>query len=572
MRTRLTPKLIISFFLFTISIGIFSISPAKSYVIDIYNYISVIYWSSILLVMVSATIATTLFVRDKQIRLAWVTTSIIGFATGLVMLLPLFLQYPMYNRGDSMSHLGYVNYIQNFNEIPPDPYPVLHLVGATLAFTSGMETESIVLIYPIVSFAIFVTGCIAFVRIHTHNIINPATFLIIFLPIFGTGHWNFAPFAQSIFLFPFFLLVFRQIAEGRGFRSNMMIVLLMIVLPLIHPTTSVLFILVFFAMILRNQFLANPYPLDWELILILIVVLGYRIASTGLIYGHVTAALNWIIRGAGQSELAEINNNAAALPLDIFDYVVIFSARYGVVFILAITSFCSIIYLVFNRNQIAGPRRYTVFTLFLIEVVSFFASIFGLIFNITGFGFDRFVRFATLNALLVTTVGFSMISPLLKSRKFWKDAIVLSFTLLLVLTTVLTYFAAPVAEQPNQQVTRAELDGTEWFLEYSMYPAETHQAFVPLYRFIDAVRWTHSDVRTEIGSVQKAPRSLVYNRCREPRLYLLTSKLAYLYGPGLRPNHPETWIYGPPDFDMLKGTPPLSRIYNNGGFSAYYCS
>ena len=217
-------------------------APASGYEISIYTTnLSPLVW-----VLLISSMSGSIFLlvpealnRDNESNRWLLPFFILAFSSLIVLLLPALKGYVMYGREDPPVHLGFTKDILSTGHFSDDNfYPAVHILESLLSQVTGLSVESLInFIPPLFSFGymLFIYLLIKSVCCHKGEIVfASASGAILLLP-----HTALAvPFYLSLLEYPLGLAVFVRAYHHSSFESRLLLILILLLQPFLHPMAA----------------------------------------------------------------------------------------------------------------------------------------------------------------------------------------------------------------------------------------------------------------------------------------------------------------------------------------------
>lgn len=446
-------------------------NPAKTYELTIYskpvNFVISIY---VLLFILSIVISRLLDSYNRPLLEIFATFVLLVWMS--ILFLHLIKGYFLLDRGDILDHLGRMKDIHITGHVGKSNfYPLLHILGYSLATLSGVSLRYTVMFFPPILSGVF--AIILFLYTHRQGV--PFDKLLIAMPTIaypylGSYHYKFYP---NFFSLIFLTLVFFKLSALKN-RANLKDVMLLTILSLAiifsHPLTTgyligIFIITLFFS---NNKSLRNIITI----LLISSAILYISWIFKFYIIRSPLTRLKYILIGKPLSSPYEHAMKSAS-SVNIITRITLFIKAYGNFVTLV---FVSGMWIFFNRIMpyVKGnPPSWTyseklreVFYLFTIVI-----GIFFLVMPVVGIDFGRPLRFVALSLSFIWPYIFINIFTKKIQTKNIKR-IVNIMIIILILTTLWilpmsSLYKSPYILLPNEQLTEAEVSGTLFLIYYS---------------------------------------------------------------------------------------------------------
>lgn len=185
-------------------------------------------------------------------------------------------------------------------------------------------------------------------------------------------------------------------------------------------------------------------------------------------------------------------------------------------------------------------------------------------------GVSRFGKYVILFATLLAPA-------ILNSEEYSpnKNFIFISAFIIFVMFTF-TLYPSPISNESNQQVSKAEIEGTNWFFEHHGDYQNINQIGVSPFRYYDYHYGINRQERVQYREHVHSPPDH-FGRSQEDRgtlthhdSYLVVSARGKYFYQAVYPEYRDRWAYTPNDYRRLDSTPSTNKIYTNSGFWTYH--
>jgi hypothetical protein len=587
----------LSFVLITLSLLVIAANPSNgSYEFSIYSAYPWYFWASVLssIIIGQVLILSRCYSHSNKVLL--LSGVAILFSNTILLCLPILRGYVAFGRGDVLTHIGWMKDILQTGYIGiHDIYPLNHILGVSFSFASGMNLYDVTMVIPIF-FSLFLTITVfLFAReiLETRWQIILAT-VIGSIMLFGTAQTSFAPFQQSIFLFPFTLfLFFKSRSSSKASLYRAMFLFYLVFVAFYHPLSAVFMIAILIVMEQGMAFSKWAGMVDEKksapfqkmqkvsnLVLIAFVVCFMWNAYTKVVRINIWNLLNSLNSSSDSSQLASYTNIINSNNLSIVDILGSLFTMYGQYVILIIITTLGMARLL--HGMIKLGHKQSPITLMLSYEFSFFiiASIVtSFIVYIVGFG----------RYLIVSVIFCIFLLPLLMdSAKFPKRfgnikpkpylqsiaLMILVFTLLMIST--LSLYASPTVRSINYQVTETEFVGMDGFNHMRVMDNQVFEMGTSQYRMYDALYGRDSKSFTTNEILYSPPDHFGYlsnqswtGNSSSPKYLLLTDAGRYFY-PEIYPDFSNRWRFTNADFTRLMLDSNVTKLYDNSNLDIYW--
>jgi hypothetical protein len=587
------PKLLLiaSFTLIILSLVAITTSPFDgTYEFSIYSALPEFFVLLTFSIIVSFIVLITQFnaKSNKIIGLAFFSLVLSGI---ILSLLPMLRGYYSYGRGDVLTHIGWMNTIQELRSFRNLHYPLNHILGVSFADITGIGLFDTSMIIP----AFFSLTLILSIYALAIEILPSRKQRIIAIAIgsmliLGGNHISFAPFQQSVFLLPIaFFSLSKVIKNECSSRFKLIFIVFLIVLTLYHPLSSILLIIVLLMIVILRKFdtmmrsdgasttpagiskfllgaisIASITYLSWQAYLI-------------LLKRQVNSIIDSILHDDGSSQLANYVNIITTNDLSFTNFIVHLFSVYGTYIILfAIAIFGLLLLLVgwLRHKQSISPTIRIFGAIFLLFLgIAAFELVFSLV-----LGMNRYLAYSALVAIfLIPLIYYDKgIKSLMATLKKFERPLILVFLTSILIVSMANLYASPFVRLSNYQVTESEMAGMDHLFQNCDSSVEIFELGLSQFRFFDALYGNHVK---HIGTSWGYPippdhfgygseTSWTGNKTQSK--YMIINEVGRYSYPNIYPDFPERWRFIESDFERLNADMNITKTYFNGNLEIYY--
>jgi hypothetical protein len=562
---------------------ILALTPeANGYEMSIYDAYPWYFW---LLAGLAMLVGTVVIVRSASAETTdWVYGLLLVLTVvGLLLFLPYFRGYTMFGRADVLSHVGFIRDIQATESVGQENiYPNFHLLVLSLAYTTGVEAQTILMsitgigsLFSILAFVALVSSVFDRQR---------ALLSVPFSTVLIAG--QSAPYVFSIMLVPFVLFLFVKERRTRALHVRAALAVSLFALVIYHPITTLFLVLILTVygvartlyergvLTNRDRVTAPVGTMPLTQLVVAVFSVWYLdfakiLERFGIVFQNLSAP------GGDGSSVATYSSTVSQYTPALVDIVRIAALRYGQsAILLAVGGLYSLVFLAAAlRDRATG----TVFQSTFVGALGLFTALSGVFFVfdlIVSFG--RPLVYAELFAALLAGSFFYALAERTGSRR--TVHVVLYVTVALVLaTSTMGLYTSPSTIGQNQQVTDAELEGTEWYLEHREDGPDLTEFGIETYRYRDAVfgRYTYEDDKVVTSDTDRIPRHFGYTgnetlgASYDRDKYMVITKTGRNFYESIYPDYREFWKYEEQDFERLPRDRTVSAVYDNGEYDVY---
>ncbi|TMT87020.1 hypothetical protein E2L06_10645 [Haloterrigena sp. H1] len=585
-----------------VSYSAVTIGPAEGYEISIYSAYPLAFWLFILTVITCGAISVVIgFYLGEEKRVSGYP-GIIMFASAntILLALPLFRGYPVYGKGDILSHLGDIRIIVNQSYIPNgDFYPLMHIFYSELASVTGVTPGRISSVGSIV----FYIGFLLSVFIVSRRLIGrrSSVMVVLFMTPFMHTYHHVAnqPAFLAFFLFPFLLFTFIKSRADLFF-------LFYLAIAFLHPLSalfSILFVnimFVFYWLFPEDKKEAQNGRAWWNSqsfvnfsAVSILTIYSWYFSFEAIQRRFISLIMSWASSGetstssAGTqggrpggffsnaisiitSKITEADFTNVQLADLIFSRMGQMFAYYSI-FGLAI---CWLLYQV-GLKRARPPRSVLVFTGLAVTAAIFGGVILVLPWPITGL--TRNLKWTT---LFVTIALPFMLNHISNRSGLEAHRVIQSIVVVTVISAAIVgafnVHPSPNIYKSNPQVTEAQIDGSGWYLDYRSEDQIALYSHAPLDRLMhyhsDPIHYQNikSQIPPHFGySSRSQDIRGVSNQTVSLHTTPVDRQFPLMFPPNVRQNIAQ---YNEKDFNQLRSDPAVNSVYTNGGYEIWYVS
>ena len=558
---------------------------ADGFEVSVYGAYPLSFWA---LLVLTLCIGQLLILREALVTSSNPRNWQLGFLLTLLVVtilvfMPYIRGYPVYGRGDLLTHLGYVKEIQATGGDPfLNIYQNLHQLFLALSYATGVDPLHLVnAVAAVISlFSIVASYVLLSAMFDRRRFLLTLPFVVVLVT--GSAHLNPSPYAQSVLLLPFVLYLFvrTQATETFAFRAPLAIAIVAMVLY--HPLTAIFLLFVFLVYLAvifrpawrRERTLSAPVSrvtATSVLQLTAVVFLAWYYNFAGIILRFQTVFTLLISPAEGEGELDRYGQTVAEFSPELVDLARVGFFRYGQRAVLLAIGFAFVVTAVWSylRGRRATSPYLSTFTLGFV----LFSAI-GVVFLVVGLigGFGRPLVFAQYFAVFVAGSLLAFVYDRV-DRQGVVTVSVFVVLVVLVVASMAVLYPSPMGGDSNSQVTQQDLAGAEWYLENDLQTSLLQQHGTTLYRFEHALEGADSNTIQRVGTT--APPRFNYTEHSAlgesydiDRVLVITERGRAFY-PAAYPGYEDTWRFQPEDFDRLASDPSVSHVYSNDEFDVY---
>lgn len=566
----------VCFLLTLLSLIIIERSPAKGYEISIYSNTPVFVW---IFLIASSILAISLIVykafNGNFVGNWWILAFLVLIINNFViMALHALRGYLYYLTDDSWYHLGQMNYIiANGNFSKSNFYPFTHILGSQMSEVTFISTETIGKYLPAFLSVLFL---MVFIYLLAKEVIIEDEMAILVsaassVMLFNSVHLLLYPHTFSVLLFSMVFYVYFKLMKNPSWEYSIILLLLLLIMPFIHPSGSLALIFLLSALIpaklVYNDRFNKKYTLGDASInipLCSLIVLFMWLSMFGLL----ASGLHNIVR----TTIGYENNNkmieafGVISGLSIFEAIEFILKMYLDTIIFALLSLlcCLVIFLNFIKKK-DTERSYL-----LISIIFVLCFIFNYLFY-TGVGMQVIGRLLNLPyAILFSPILVCIFISLNFKRTYSINSlfVILLFSFVFVIS-IFSIYQSPWVFTSGLHSTDMDLSGSLWFKKC--------QNSGVLNETMGTLSLVATERRYRASIIPEHFDYSIYNRLKDSlnyNCYVLINKHCELMNsyPLLvkaRFNIRGGWGFNSEDFRKLEFDTSVSKLYSNGEFKAF---
>jgi hypothetical protein len=459
-------------------------SPATSYEASIYIATPLIAWVMLIVTFLGGLGITIhqLLTGNHEINYLWfLGVGLIAASLLIALTVHIFRGY-VHMGGDVTTHLAYVqNIITDGHFEGQNVYPVMHVYLAQFSQILNIDPMKLILLLPVLFYVVFVFSLYLLARAilpeKGHAIM--ATVIGLPFPLYFVVQ-NTTPINMTDMFMPLVLLFFWKCLYQNSLRKMQFVLLLLLMIflmPLFHPFTVVGLMTVFVTITLPGAAYGliykekRPAGGEYRFIMIMAMILfiwGITWVSGLHLWSDTVIKIRDSIMSGTSTGLNSLRADMAYAGGYGYSVIEHFFKAYGLLLLYGVLSVISIPVFLRKlphneklRSLLAWSGPLVVFT---IALALSFGPDFGLFLN-------RIIRYVMMTGILFA--GFISYEALEKARRVSGQNVRYGFSfgfLVIALVTCfinvgLTTYSSRYTLSSNDQITRTELRGMEWFVK-----------------------------------------------------------------------------------------------------------
>lgn len=563
-------KLLLIFFfvLITVVTSIMKNSVAVGYEYSIYESLSIPIF--LLFFPMIYTIKNVL-AKQKQGSNFLIFNLILFLMTGLIILfIPNIKGYIFYPMGDVSTHMGNIIDTIYQNKVPDGLiYPILHILIVLLYYISNIDYYKIMIffgpIYSIISM-IYLYVLARYIFYDSNKAI-----MTVFIGFFSLSIVKPSPSVIASLYILIVLFIFLRTITKCCAENKILMIIFVIVYPFFHPLVNIMLIASIMISGTSYKVMYNKMKessIFYTMSLISLIVLVLWIWKNFWFWdNHIIRLIRWFIYETGDKgryqDVMYIANEYS------IDYINIIMRLYAQNIFYIIFSFLAI-YLIIKKKRFgtandSGEKMFLLFGWIFVNVLVGLATFF-----LPSSGSpDRMVYYAGIVAPIFVTYLF------VELKKFARYTISIVLAIL-IMNGALVIHQSDYIQLPNLQVTKMEILGSKWLIDYKEEDLKIKSNHQRLYRIADLLKgglYTNNHNLNELRNTDYGTLPLnhfgydIYNRMGdkyEKDNYLIIEKYDEVLYFKLYPNSIK---FNKIDFDKLNFDTTIYKIYNNGEFN-----
>lgn len=619
---------ILSILFSILAIGIAFQNQAQGYELSIYKSTPFIVWFSLMLSIIGALFIGVyqIFTKDYLSSNFWVISVFILLLNRLILLYIPYIRGYFSWRGDNISHVGALIDIITSGYIPTDNfYPITHILLVIFSTVTGISANLVVNY----STGIFSTFYVISIYLLATTILytkkEQILAVISVAVVFFSYNVFLMPNGWSQLYLPFLVfLYFKSLKKHKSSEYKLLFVILLILYPFFHPFSSlyVIFMLFFIGFIIllihlclinekmdiivyrpnkysyTKQLITgfvnklkvilsslifirkNKYHFPLTAILIEIVILIPWILSFQSFHLNLKLFYNSILTGTSPDVVEGMQNTLNKINVSGFDFIQLLVKSEGGNLIFLGLFAISFFILSKKRNDLQKNKNLlilssiTIFTGFIYTMY-----LFGITPGLHAIAAQRIKSYITL--FTPVSAGFVFIYFIQKELIVRKINLVPILCIFIIfaasILSIYNLYPSPNVIRPNPSITKMDMRGADWFLNYHNDEILTTDIMSPMYRFADGIIGTVEEENI-FGSPSrhtKVPNHFNYNNMSklgesylEDRYMMITRFDTVIYD--------TVWSvvgrFYSKDFIKLEFDPSVSKLYSNGENHVYRIS
>jgi len=464
---------------------IVNVPPSSGYELSIYIALPILYWIFVLSSLfgfIIVAVRTSLSYSNDN-KTCWIISIVGIFIIFLqLMWLPDLRGYFLKGLGDFTTHIARSEAILKSGYVDKQVfYPMSYALVQLFHVILGINPDIIWRFGGIFIYIIYVL----FTFLASNSIDESSVMLsVVASVIYVSGQYlpEITPGNLSIYLMPLLILLFIKSRESNRMGFRILLVIILLIYPFLHPLTAFLLIIYLFVMetskwlinYMRMKKFYSSYKVDLPIIeinavLILLIAWVTWFSSFSVWNNSLIAVQKWLI-GEAKTQLQIVDYLASRANFSVWDTLWLAIKQEGGVLLYGSVALLVLVWLLIRLkwNFLSLKNSSLIFSIYAVLVLAIVFSGFALVGPFGGLDIPRLLRYVVPFATLL--IGFYGLNINNKERL----VINFSFTSVFIIAAfsgVYTLHSSPFVLKPNNQVTAQDYKCIEWLLRYkSEYP------------------------------------------------------------------------------------------------------
>jgi len=528
---------IIGFLSITISLILIINNPASGYEISVYTNKLFLIWIFLIgsiICGIFIIVQQSILVRKKKWIWLLIGFTLIVLSNLIILLMPIFRGYVMYGRWDILTHVGFVLDILQEGFVPKDNiYPIVHIYVAEISYIinrSAITTIVYFIPFFVLQFIFYIYLLSKIVLNNQKKILMSTVTGTVFL--FSYLNYQVIPNAFSIIEIPLIFYLYFSTIEKKSVEFNILLIILLISYPFIHPLTSLVLVFGFIIFEIIKLFIEykiknekkisiKKFNVNISLIMVIIYVMWLSHHYYFWEY-NIKKVIYWL---SGQYSTPSISKGILEvfriLNLNNVDIIMLFLKMYGHILIFLVLTLISIKIIldkISTKNDL--KNNFILIGWLLVAGLLALLNLFSTVFN---FGIWRLLGMIAI--VFPIFAGFALNEIIIKQSSFIKNKKMGRIFIIFILSVssiigIMNTYPSPWIFQTNEQVTKMEYSGNIWHYNYKNQIISDNY-IKSSFRFADSI----------LGSEQSKKRKDI------PRIDRYNTIAGYKLPIGLIPSH-----------------------------------
>jgi hypothetical protein len=569
-------------------IVVVTVAPASGYEISVYEAYPVYFY-----IFVVAGLITSIFLLvlscSRGTQSNWWIAGLLSWVSinSIILLLPVLRGYAFYGRTDPAQHYGFIKDIEitgHFNAPATrfeNYYPASHIWVVSLSQITGLNSATIVMVTPVIFYLFYVMSVLIFSNIITKKIEEKLLIIAFSLPLsLSFIEAQFFPTTLTFFFSPLILYLMYQRGRQKIFGHALLSLLLILLLPFIHPGDTLLYLQLFLSLELAQRihskmtYNQRKHTVSYFLYSILVLFIAWFLwFSVFSQFGKTISGLfNWLISGQGISEAGiyfDILTRAHATFIDIVDA---FLRNFGCALLLLLLA------ALIACNWLHRLTQLDKYRLSFLSVFAMFAILTPILVFIPAIGsWRRSLPYAILPSVFILGLGFG---EWIRNNAGGKlKSFIVVILILMATLSISSIHPSPFTMSANPQISHHDILGMRWFLDHQNNQNFIDQQRVMQYALSAIIlgnQRTPKNIRWGTSEQYQPPdhfgydKHEMYGQSYSEDRYFLNDKLSRILLPTVFTKYKLYWRWNEIDWEKLNNDLSVLKVYFNGEFEVFY--
>lgn len=593
---------IVCFIIFTFALISTRNVPTTGYEASIYFSTPPLFWLAVSLNIVFGTFLIIRQIAARQhIRSnLWVIGFLLLFLA-LASLLTLWIIRGYANNyvEDAFTHVAIVNYIISHYHTSPDLlYPITHILTAEMCYVFNIPVADFFGYIPfvfVVMFLIFIYALAKSILSSKGAVILTLILAMVAIIGYSNGTIEFAPNPLADLYLPFALYLFVKSSQSGTLQWKIFFFIILFMYPLFHPVPTLALLLIMATVTLGGTFIAILKKRDFKTMrgsfnfgmpaIFFLLVWSMIWFSSNTMWAFEVNNLRNYFSGITTSQITELTQLIGETAEYHYSVLLEFFKIFGVLVILSLISLVTL-GTMFKKNSFDIEQKnilslYGPLAILFLFVASFYFL--DLIFSPL-----RLIPYAALIMAILVGFGFNKLleQSYCRTKIFSCNSILVNLVFLIIVAcfagNILALYPSRYTLQPNEQVTRTDLQGMEWFFDNENSTYQLSVVNIKPYVYANYLLGLQgSEEQTNLTPVILEPQKGIempyhfgYNETAElgewysQKSYLLIDQKDRVFFQDVL-TEMQQLRFTPEDFERLNQDPSLDLLYSNGGLNIY---
>lgn len=456
--------------------------PIHGYEISIYGVFGWHLWFSIILAIACGIGILMLGAFETGKSRLWIFGFILVIIGNIIIILmPLFRGYFMTDMSDEISHLGLIKDIAMTGHIGKNNvYPIAHILSYSFIVLSNLDSKIIIRIIPSTFYLLYMFG-LYLLSNYLCEKFGQTLFVMAFgsVLLFTYYHYLFLPTQFFLCMLPLLLFLFFKKSKSGNSKHAAIFIILLLMMPLLHPLGSVFLLTIFLLLALVNTIYPKFYKNNTskytfnsrdELIsaAIIFIIFFMWFINFAMFQATLNQAYDWFVHGYGTPAISILKENYKDSGLAFLELIKLILNTYGHNIIFSVVTLLALLKtaknIIYKKSTIRREELF-LFILFLFFAVFFILTLLGN-FIVTG-GSQRIFCWALFASIIINgIVSFNYLTGL--KDKYFRLILCILFAIIIISAVVgiFSVYPSPHIKSGNLQVTTMDWAGMVWFFNH----------------------------------------------------------------------------------------------------------